>query len=120
VVSRDELERRTTNYKLRTTNYNATVVTLAEFKSTLSTRRRRPGSVRRWRRCGTTAAATGRPATASRRRSSPDGAWIHAYLHRKEGDAGNAAIGIGARKNRVLRGLEAEWDAIAAAMLTPD
>ena len=21
---------------------------------------------------------------------SPDGAWVHAYLHRKEGDAGNA------------------------------
>jgi hypothetical protein len=24
----------------------------------------------------------------------PEGSWVHAYLHRKEGDDGNAAIGI--------------------------
>ena len=24
----------------------------------------------------------------------PDGSWVHAYLHRKEGDQGNAPIGI--------------------------
>jgi hypothetical protein len=30
---------------------------------------------------------------------SPDGAWIHAYLHRKEGDLANADTGIGGRRS---------------------
>jgi hypothetical protein len=49
---------------------------------------------------------------------SEDGAWIHAYLHRKEGDASNAAYWYGhAGKPVALTSLEAEWDQIATALL---
>jgi len=51
---------------------------------------------------------------------SRDGAWIHAYLHRKEGDAGNAAYWYQRAGKPVASGsLEAEWNAIAAALLSP-
>ena len=47
-----------------------------------------------------------------------DGDWVHAYLHRKEGDAGNAAYWYRRARQPVCREpLEAEWDAIAAALL---
>ncbi len=49
----------------------------------------------------------------------PTGAWIHAYLHRKEGDAGNARYWY-ARAGRPFFGgaLEAEWSAITTALLS--
>ena len=51
---------------------------------------------------------------------SRDGAWIHAYLHRKEGDAGNAAYWYQrAGKPVASASLDAEWNAIAAALLSP-
>jgi hypothetical protein len=51
---------------------------------------------------------------------SPDGAWIHAYLHRKEGDAGNAAYWYKrAGKPTCSTSLDAEWNAIATALLSP-
>ena len=51
---------------------------------------------------------------------SPDGAWIHAYLHRKEGDAGNAAYWYRrAGKPVASMSLEAEFDAIATTLLAP-
>jgi hypothetical protein len=47
-----------------------------------------------------------------------DGAWIHAYLHRKEGDTSNAAYWYRrAGKPVASTSLEAEWDQIAAALL---
>ena len=50
---------------------------------------------------------------------SRDGSWVHAYLHRKEGDAGNAGYWY-ARAGRPFpaRGttLEAEWESIARAV----
>lgn len=47
-----------------------------------------------------------------------DGAWVHAYLHRKEGDAGNAAYWYGrARRPVAVVALEDEWDQIATALL---
>ena len=47
----------------------------------------------------------------------PEGAWIHAYLHRKEGDAGNAAYWYRRAGKPVCReSLEAEWESIARAM----
>jgi hypothetical protein len=47
-----------------------------------------------------------------------DGAWIHAYLHRKEGDAGNASYWYRrAGKPDSRASLEAEWDQIAEALL---
>jgi len=48
-----------------------------------------------------------------------DGAWVHAYLHRKEGDAGNAAYWYErARQPAATDALDAEWQRIAAALLT--
>jgi hypothetical protein len=46
------------------------------------------------------------------------GAWIHAYLHRKEGDASNAGYWYRRAGKPICRAsLEAEWDEIAAALL---
>ena len=51
---------------------------------------------------------------------SADGAWIHAYLHRKEGDPGNAAYWYQRAGKPVASGsLDAEWSAIATALLSP-
>ena len=47
------------------------------------------------------------------------GAWVHAYLHRKEGDPGNAAYWYRqAGKPVATDSLEAEWSRIATALLT--
>jgi len=48
-----------------------------------------------------------------------DAAWVHAYLHRKEGDPGNAAYWYD-RAGQALASdaLEAEWTRIATALLT--
>ncbi|HEY0743391.1 MAG TPA: hypothetical protein VGD40_18110 [Chryseosolibacter sp.] len=50
---------------------------------------------------------------------SKEGSWIHAYLHRKEGDQGNAAYWY-ARAGRKMPsvGLAEEWDAICEELLT--
>jgi hypothetical protein len=46
------------------------------------------------------------------------GAWIHAYLHRKEGDLANAGYWYRrARKPECGDSLETEWDQIATAIL---
>jgi len=46
------------------------------------------------------------------------GAWVHAYLHRKEGDAGNAAYWYErARKPVASDSLDAEWARIVTALL---
>ena len=48
-----------------------------------------------------------------------DGAWVHAYLHRKEGDLGNAAYWYRRAGQRVASGsLDAEWEAITVALLS--
>ena len=45
-------------------------------------------------------------------------AWIHAYLHRKEGDAGNAAYWyLRAGKKMPDYALEKEWEEIGKAIL---
>jgi hypothetical protein len=45
-------------------------------------------------------------------------AWIHAYLHRKEGDIGNADYWYRrAEKKRPPVSLEEEWEEIASALL---
>ena len=47
-----------------------------------------------------------------------DGDWVHAYLHRKEGDAGNAAYWYRrAGKTVCRRSLDEEWEAIAKTLL---
>lgn len=46
------------------------------------------------------------------------GAWVHAYLHRKEGDQGNAAYWYRrAGKPHCVATLDEEWTEIAAALI---
>jgi hypothetical protein len=47
-----------------------------------------------------------------------DAAWVHAWLHRVEGDAGNAAYWYRQADRPVASGAhDAEWTAIVAALL---
>jgi hypothetical protein len=49
----------------------------------------------------------------------PDGAWVHAYLHRREGDESNAAYWYRHAGKPLTRGnLDEEWRAIVEALLT--
>ena len=55
---------------------------------------------------------------AAQRDEGPQGSWVHAYLHRKEGDATNAAYWYQrAGKPVSRRSLEEEWIEIARALL---
>ena len=46
------------------------------------------------------------------------GAWVHAYLHRKEGDDGNAAYWYRRAGQAIARDtLGAEWERIVASLL---
>jgi len=48
----------------------------------------------------------------------PAGAWVHAYLHRKEGDASNAQYWYGRSGKNPARGsLDDEWAEIVEALL---
>jgi hypothetical protein len=47
-----------------------------------------------------------------------EAAWVHAYLHRVEGDLSNASYWYRrAAKSTATGSLEAEWEAIASALL---
>jgi len=48
----------------------------------------------------------------------PHGPWVHAYLHRKEGDHSNAAYWYGRAGKPVCHApLDAEWITIAKALM---
>jgi hypothetical protein len=48
----------------------------------------------------------------------PEGSWVHAYLHRKEGDQGNAVYWYGRAGKPVCREtLDAEWLSIVTVLL---
>jgi len=50
--------------------------------------------------------------------ASGEAAWVHAYLHRVEGDLGNAGYWYRqARKPTATGALDAEWTAIAETLL---
>ncbi|MGB9116257.1 hypothetical protein [Bradyrhizobium sp.] len=50
--------------------------------------------------------------------ATADAAWVHAYLHRVEGDLGNAGYWYRRAGKPVATGsLESEWERIAAALL---
>jgi hypothetical protein len=50
--------------------------------------------------------------------SSAEAAWVHAYLHRVEGDLGNAGYWYRRAAKPVAEGsLEAEWEGIASTLL---
>lgn len=47
-----------------------------------------------------------------------DGAWVHAYLHRKEGDLGNAGYWYGMAHQPVATdAVDAEWERIVRTLL---
>ena len=49
-----------------------------------------------------------------------DCAWVHAYLHRVEGDLGNARYWYGQARRPVSgKSLDAEWEAMARELLDP-
>lgn len=53
--------------------------------------------------------------------SSKDGSWIHAYLHRKEGDQGNAAYWYHRAGKPIPRvSLQEEWEQIVTELLQSD
>lgn len=57
-------------------------------------------------------------ACAQQDEESPAGTWVHAYLHRKEGDLSNAGHWYRrAGRPVATTSLEAEWVAIAGALL---
>jgi len=48
-----------------------------------------------------------------------DGAWVHAYLHRKEGDSANAGYWYRRANRPAASGpLPAEWERIVSTLLT--
>lgn len=50
--------------------------------------------------------------------AGPDGAWVHAYLHRREGDESNAAYWYDRASRPIARGsLDDEWRAVVEALL---
>lgn len=50
--------------------------------------------------------------------ATPDASWVHAYLHRKEGDDGNAGYWYRqAGKPHSRLPIEAEWDEISRALI---
>lgn len=50
--------------------------------------------------------------------ASREAAWVHAYLHRQEGDLGNAGYWYGRARRPVCSGsLAQEWQEIATALL---
>jgi hypothetical protein len=53
--------------------------------------------------------------------SGPSGAWLHAYLHRREGDASNAGYWYAEAGQPFCRtSLEAEWEELVRAFLISD
>jgi hypothetical protein len=55
---------------------------------------------------------------AAQEDEGPEGAWVHAYLHRKEGDSSNAAYWYGrAGKPAASGSLEDEWSGISSSLL---
>jgi hypothetical protein len=52
------------------------------------------------------------------KQESADAAWVHAYLHRVEGDLDNAGYWYRrAKRAAASEPLETEWEAIAAALI---
>ena len=55
---------------------------------------------------------------AAQQDEGPAGAWVHAYLHRKEGDSTNAAYWYRRAGKAPAKGsLDQEWNEIACALL---
>ena len=93
---------------------------MADFKASLVRRRAGAGARRRRSpRCGGRPRANGTRRTRSfRTKSTRDAAWVHAYLHRVEGDLGNAGYWYRQAGQPVAKDpLETEWERIVSALL---
>ncbi len=56
--------------------------------------------------------------TVAQQANNRDGDWVHAYLHRKEGDLGNAGYWYARARRTMPSGpLEDEWAAIVTELL---
>jgi hypothetical protein len=54
----------------------------------------------------------------TQQQNNPDGAWVHAYLHRQEGDLPNAGYWYSRAGRPVSKAsLEQEWEEIVTALL---
>jgi hypothetical protein len=94
-------------------------MTLAEFKSSVSKKSPPPGLAPALAALWWTAKGDWERAHALvMDEGGKDCAWIHAYLHRVEGDLGNARYWYGqAGKAPPTGQLRAEWDSIAKTLL---
>jgi len=55
---------------------------------------------------------------SAQRDEGPDGSWVHAYLHRKQGDLSNAKYWYRrAGRSTGYGDLQREWDSIVASLL---
>ncbi|MBV9339708.1 MAG: hypothetical protein JO159_02305 [Acidobacteria bacterium] len=60
----------------------------------------------------------GKAHESAQRDEGPQGAWVHAYLHRKEGDSSNAAYWYRrAGKDAARSSLKEEWKTILSSLL---
>ena len=92
---------------------------MADSKRAFRAQHRRRNSTRRSPRCG------GRPKVIGieahkivQDEATADAAWVHAYLHRVEGDLGNAGYWYRRAAKPVAAGsLEAEWERMVSALL---
>jgi hypothetical protein len=94
-------------------------MTLAEFRATLATPKPPPGLPRPLEALWHDARGDwDRAHRVAMKAKGRDAAWVHAYLHRKEGDLDNARYWYREAKQPEGTGaLEKEWAAIAAALL---
>jgi hypothetical protein len=93
-------------------------MTLAQFRATLS--RSRPPDVSPLLRAlwHDASGDWDRAHTIAQDIDHPSAAWVHAYLHRTEGDLGNAAYWYRrARQTVATDSLETEWSRIVTALL---
>lgn len=52
------------------------------------------------------------------RENDPASAWVHAYLHRKEGDLSNASYWYARAQQKICKdSIDREWESIARALL---
>jgi len=96
-----------------------TVMTLQEFRATLSAASQPPDVAPLLRALWHDARGDWKQAhTIAQDIEAKDAAWVHAYLHRKEGDAGNAAYWYNRASQPIASdSLDAEWTRIATALL---
>lgn len=98
---------------------NLTAMTLQEFRNSLQ--HERPPAELSLPLAGLWWDAKGDWAKAhesAQQDEGPAGAWVHAYLHRKEGDLSNAAYWYQrAGKVPARDSLEAEWNEITGSLL---